>query len=110
MNVMLLSVMERYREIAIRRVEGAGKLDIAVQFLTEGAVLCLIATLFGIPLGIFMGYITSRAEPWSIASVGIPYKQLPWCVLWAMASGLLSAILPARKAANLDPAEILRQR
>ena len=110
MNIMLLSVMERYNEIAIRRVEGANKMDIAVQFITEGAVLCFIATFFGVPLGLLMAFITSKAEPWAIASVGIPFKQLPWCVLWTVAIGILSGIIPARKAASLDPAEILRQK
>ena len=109
MNIMLLSVMERYREIAIRRVEGAGKRDIIFQFLTEGAVLCVVATIIGIPLGLLMGYVTARAEPWAIASAGIPWRQLPVSTLWPVCIGLLSAILPARKAASLDPAEILRQ-
>jgi putative ABC transport system permease protein len=109
MNVMLLSVMERYREIAIRRVEGAGRRDIICQFVTEGAALCIVATILGIPLGMLMGYITARAEPWAISTVSIPYRQLPICTLWAVGIGMLSAILPARRAASVDPAEILRQ-
>ena len=110
MNIMLLSVMERYREIAIRRVEGASKKDIIFQFLTEGAVLCLVAAVLGIPLGLLMGHVTARAEPWAIASVGIPWKQLPISTLCPIAIGLLSALLPARKAAGIDPAVILRQK
>ena len=108
MNIMLLSVVERYREIAIRRVEGATKGDILIQFITEGAVLCIIATILGIPLGVLLAYFAAKAEPYALAGVAVPFKEIPLCVAWSVGIGIISAILPARKAAGLDPVEVLR--
>jgi len=106
MNIMLVSVTERTREIGIRKAVGARKSDIIVQFLTEAVVL----TMLGGILGLTLGWIISRAA-------GLIFPNLPTAVpLWAAASGVLVSvgvglffgIWPAGRAARLDPVEALR--
>jgi ABC-type antimicrobial peptide transport system permease subunit len=107
-NIMLVSVMERNREIAIRRVEGASKRDIIWQFLTEGIVLCVTGALLGIPVGLGLAYIVSLFEPYAICGVGIPVKDALIALGCAVALGTAAAILPASRAANLDPVVTLQ--
>ncbi|NQT84398.1 ABC transporter permease [bacterium] len=107
-NIMLMSVMERHREIAIRRVEGASKRDIVWQFLTEGIVLCVTGALLGIPLGLGLAYIVSLYEPYAMSGIGIPLKDTFIALGCAVFLGTAAAILPARRAANLDPVVILQ--
>jgi putative ABC transport system permease protein len=106
MNIMLVSVTERTREIGIRKAVGARRSDIVVQFLTEAVVLTGLGGLIGLTLG----WMFSRA-------VGIIFPNLPTAVpLWAAASGVLVSvgvglffgIWPAGRAARLDPVEALR--
>ena len=106
MNIMLVSVTERTREIGIRKAIGARRVDIVVQFLTEAVVL----TLFGGIVGMIFGYMVSL-----IARTVFP--SLPTQVpLWAVALGvvvstgvgLFFGIWPASKAARLDPVDALR--
>jgi len=106
MNIMLVSVTERTREIGIRKAVGARKSDIIVQFLTEAVVL----TGMGGVIGLIMG--------WSVSLLtGLIFRNLPTAVpLWAAASGILVSvgvglffgIWPAGRAANLDPVVALR--
>ena len=107
-NIMLMSVMERHREIAIRRVEGASKKDIVYQFLTEGIVMCLTGAWLGIPLGLGLAYVASLFEPYAISAVGVPFKDMLVASGCATVLGSAAAILPARRAANLDPAVVLQ--
>ncbi len=107
-NIMLMSVMERNREIAIRRVEGASKKDIVWQFLIEGATLCVAGALMGIPVGLGLAYVTSLFEPYAMVGVGIPLKDMLIAVGAATLIGTTAAILPARRAANLDPVVVLQ--
>jgi putative ABC transport system permease protein len=106
MNIMLVSVTERTREIGIRRAVGARKSDIIVQFLTEAVVL----TMLGGVLGLILGWIISRAA-------GLVFPNLPTSVpLWTAVSGVLVSvgvglffgIWPAGRAARLDPVVALR--
>jgi putative ABC transport system permease protein len=106
MNIMLVSVTERTREIGIRKAVGARKADIIVQFLTEAVVL----TALGGFLGLTLGWMISRL-------CGLIFPNLPTAVpLWAAASGVLVSvgvglffgIWPAGRAARLDPVEALR--
>jgi putative ABC transport system permease protein len=106
MNIMLVSVTERTREIGIRKAVGARKGDIIVQFLTEAVVL----TALGGIVGLMMGWMISRA-------VGLIFPNLPTAVpLWAaisgvgmsVAVGIFFGIWPAGRAARLDPVEALR--
>ena len=107
-NIMLMSVMERHREIAIRRVEGASKKDIVCQFLTEGIVLCVTGALLGVPVGLGLAYMASLFEPYAICGVGIPLKETLIALACAIVLGTVAAILPAKRAANLDPVVILQ--
>jgi putative ABC transport system permease protein len=106
MNIMLVGVTERTREIGIRKAVGARKSDIIVQFLTEAVVL----TMLGGIIGLLIGWLISRAA-------GLVFPNLPTAVpLWAAISGvamsvgvgLFFGIWPAGRAANLDPVEALR--
>ncbi|MBN1338792.1 MAG: ABC transporter permease [Bacteroidales bacterium] len=105
MNIMLVSVTERTREIGIRKAMGATKKAIRNQFLSESIVIAQLGGIVGIVLGIGIGNILAMIIgstfliPWSWVVLGITL-----CFLVAVASGYL----PANKAANLDPIESLR--
>jgi putative ABC transport system permease protein len=106
MNIMLVSVTERTREIGIRKAVGARRGDIVVQFLTEAVVL----TVLGGAIGLLIGWIISRM-------VGLVFPNLPTAVpVWAAVSGVMMSvgvglffgIWPASRAARLDPVVALR--
>jgi len=105
MNIMLVSVTERTREIGVRKAIGAKSNAILSQFLTEAIAICFLGGIGGIVFGIIIGNITSTL-------VGGPFI-LPWT--WMSLSavlcifvGLLSGFYPALKASRLDPIESLR--
>ena len=105
MNIMLVSVTERTREIGVRKSLGAKKSTIAVQFFTETLVICFIGGLVGIMLGLLSGYAVSL-----LASLSFP---MPWvatmsALLIIVIVTLVSGLLPAIKASRLDPVEALR--
>lgn len=104
-NIMLVSVVERTREIGIRRALGARKRDILLQFLTEAVMLALSGGLVGVLLGALIAFGLSSAVP-------LPTKITPALVTTGLAlsvlTGLLAGVFPARKAANLLPIEALR--
>jgi len=105
MNIMLVSLAERTREIGIRKAVGANRRRILYQFLVEAVVIGQLGGLFGIILGILIGNMVSTIIgsdfiiPWDWIALGVSL-----CLLVA----LLSGILPAVKAAKLDPIESLR--
>ncbi|AHM62506.1 antimicrobial peptide ABC transporter permease [Flammeovirgaceae bacterium 311] len=106
MNIMMVSVTERTREIGVRKALGATPQKIRQQFLIEAIVICLIGGFIGIILGILIGNFVSTL-------VGEGVFLIPW--LWIIMGvtlcigvGLSSGYYPARKAANLDPVESLR--
>jgi putative ABC transport system permease protein len=105
MNIMLVSVTERTREIGLRMAVGARNQDILMQFLVEAATLSLIGGLIGIALGLAgSGAINYFAE-WRTL---IPPDAILLAFGFAAAVGILFGFYPARKAARLDPIEALR--
>lgn len=105
MNIMLVSVAERTREIGIRKATGATRHDIRNQFLIEAVVIGQIGGIVGIVLGILIGNILSLAIG---SAFIIPWLWIVSGVLLCVAVALASGILPAIKASRLDPIESLR--
>lgn len=99
MNIMLVSVTERTREIGIRMAVGARRRDILLQFNTEAAVVCTLGGILGVLLGYGTGNIIAMFE------VAVVFSSLPAVLAFscAFATGILFGYLPARKAALLDP-------
>jgi len=109
MNIMLVAVTERTREIGIRRAEGATRADILGLFIVEGILLCAVGAVVGVPLGVFLARIASYFEPYTISTAVVPVSKSIFALGWAVFIGLLSSILPALRAANLPPAMALKQ-
>jgi putative ABC transport system permease protein len=105
MNIMLVSVTERTREIGIRRAVGAKKRNIMTQFIMEAIVLCEVGGVVGVVLGIIGGNATAFFLKMP------PAVPLDWALLGLVICSLVGIIFgtyPAIKAANLDPIESLR--
>jgi putative ABC transport system permease protein len=105
MNIMLVSVTERTREIGVRKAVGAKKKNILMQFLIEAVILCLIGGLIGIILGVGIGNI---AGSFLNADAVIPYQWILIGLSMCLFVGVIFGTYPAYKAANLDPIEALR--
>ena len=106
MNIMLVAVAERTREIGIRKSLGARRRDIMRQFLVEAATLSTLGAIIGILLGIAIAKIIEWKTP-------LPAAIAPWSIVVATllgtVVGIISGVYPARRAASLDPIEALRK-
>jgi putative ABC transport system permease protein len=105
MNVMLVSVTERTREIGIRLAVGATGKAVQAQFLGEAVLLTLFGGLSGVLLGTFACAAFARILEWSVT---VPFEALAIGPLVAIAVGICFGVYPARRAARLDPIEALR--
>lgn len=105
MNILLVSVVERTREIGIRKAIGAKQRDIRIQFLIEAIIICVIGGIFGILLGGLLGYaITSFMTEGTMPGL----SSIIIAVGFSMAIGIFFGYYPANQAAKLDPIEVLR--
>ncbi|MEG1798377.1 MAG: FtsX-like permease family protein, partial [Clostridium sp.] len=105
MNIMLVSVTERTREIGIRKAIGATTKTILLQFLTESVIITLIGGIIGMILGILLAYGLGKFA--NITPVVSP-MVIVGTVIFSSAVGIFFGIYPAKKAADLDPIEALR--
>ncbi|MGD2163614.1 MAG: ABC transporter permease [Anaerolineales bacterium] len=110
MNIMLVSVTERTREIGLRKAVGARKSDILLQFLTESSLLSLLGGIIGIILGwglsSLVGFIAATQDAELIPNMGLDAILL--ATLFSTAVGLFFGLYPAKRAADLEPVEALR--
>jgi putative ABC transport system permease protein len=105
MNIMLVSVTERTREIGIRKAMGATRRNILLQFLIEAVVLCLLGGAVGIVAGAGGALALSRLFQWNTA---INAQSVLLAFAFAAGVGVVFGVWPARRAARLDPIAALR--
>ncbi len=110
MNIMLVSVTERTREIGLRKALGARRIDILVQFLTESSLLSLFGGLIGIGLGALLSYIVGRIAEANGTTLNpaIGMDTILLATLFSTGVGLFFGLYPANRAAGLEPVEALR--
>ncbi len=106
MNIMLVSVTERTAEIGLKKAIGAKKRRIRLQFLTEAAVLTSLGGIIGVASGVGLAELISRMMQIPVA---ISAPAIVIAVIFSMAIGVIFGLLPAIKAANLNPIEALRR-
>ena len=104
MNIMLVSVTERTREIGIRMAIGARSFDVLFQFLTEAVMVCFVGGLAGVIVGVGGGLSTAAIVGWRVMFTVAPIALAFGC---AFLTGIVFGYLPARKAAHLEPIDAL---
>ncbi len=112
MNIMLVSVTERTREIGVRKALGAKPRHLLFQFVAEAVVLSLAGGVFGVALGVGFGLAADAAihsfDPQSLFSSVVSAASVLWSLLFASLVGLFFGVYPAWRASRLDPVEALR--
>ena len=106
MNMMLVSVTERTREIGLRKSIGGRRRDIMLQFLTEAAVLCTLGGVIGIALGYGLSHLASMHP--NMVPVIVPWWAVAMALACSTGTGILFGLVPAFKAAILNPIDALR--
>ena len=105
MNIMLVSVTERTREIGLRMAVGARPFDVLAQFLTEAIMLCVAGGLTGLALGTGITIAIAMVLKWTVA-IGVGTVVMAIAV--SAAVGIIFGFVPARRAARLNPIDALR--
>jgi putative ABC transport system permease protein len=108
MNIMLVSVTERTREIGICKAIGAKRHHILLQFLLEALVLCLLGGIIGLIFGYGIGALAASLIPGFPADAYTPWWAIVLALGFSAFVGVVFGMLPAAKAANLDPISSLR--
>ena len=103
MNIMLVSVKERTKEIGIRKAIGAKRRTILFQFLLESSVICLVGGLAGLIAAVLLSMLVDQFIPTSIQ-----YDAVILAIFVSLLTGIISGLAPAYTAAKLDPVEALR--
>ncbi|MEZ4414168.1 MAG: ABC transporter permease [Gemmatimonadota bacterium] len=105
MNIMLVSVMERTREIGVRKAIGARQRDILAQVLIESSTLSLFGAGLGVAIGVGLSWLVRAVTPLPAA---VAVKWVVVAVVLGVATGVIAGVYPARRAARLDPVDALR--
>ncbi len=105
MNIMLVSVMERIKEIGLRKAIGARRVDILFQFLTESITICFLGSVIGIVLGVLISKSISNITSWGTY---IPLYSILLSFIFSFVVGMFFGIYPSYKASALNPIEALR--
>jgi len=105
MNIMLVSVTERTREIGVRKALGATQHNILFQFLIEALVLCMLGGIIGILFGTGLSLLLKTVFGWNTA---VAWSSVLYAFLFAATVGIVFGVWPARRAASLDPIQALR--
>jgi ABC-type antimicrobial peptide transport system permease subunit len=105
---MMLAVLERSHEIAIRRVEGARRWHIALQFVVETGTVCAVGGILGVPMGLLLAMLRCWLEPLETIAWAFPPREATVVLVVVSAVGLIAGLLPALRALRVDPVEVLR--
>jgi len=105
MNIMLVTVTERTKEIGVRKALGATSKNIMVQFLSEAVIICQLGGIVGILLGILVGFGVAAGIKGEFV---VPWQWMILAMIVCLIVGVISGLYPAMKAAKLDPIESLR--
>mgnify|MGYP006256230859 FL=1 len=105
MNIMLVSVTERTREIGLRKALGATQKSIMMQFIIEAVLLCILGGLLGVFIGTLLLFIFTSLNDWIFY---MPVSAIIESITFSALVGLFFGIWPAKRAAKLDPAVSLR--
>lgn len=105
MNIMMVSITERTREIGIRKALGAGKGIILLQFIIEAVIICVIGGIIGVLLGIFLGSIGAKIMGYAVKT---NIMSIVYAVSFSMLIGVFFGYYPASKAAKMNPIDALR--